>query len=896
MADEVYRIIYETDASRATPGIEQVKSGVIGVNEYANASIDALRKLGTEGTKSLASIGSLGKAFDGLKGGRSSLEGISSAADHLPASFGKSLASIKALGSALDSLKAKSIKLDVGDGFAKPLASLGRLSKALADLGSRKGLTEATGAFGPFVAAAEKSRKAVAALGTEIEALKGHKNAILDLRISLEAFHDGLVQGREGTAKLGAELDALKGNVKPIDALASAAWKFNNGAIAAEGNVSKLGTGLAGLGTRSKVVKDLATDVTSVQRHAYGARKSIEEMGTGLDALKAKSSALPALGKNLGSVGTQSTGLGKSLGTTTTRADGLLRSLEGFAARIAIFQQLKEAISGVGTAINDARKAADEGAKGNLTLRDQFRELANLQGKPTPDNEVVAGAMRFRLATGATNHEANDALRRFEGGLPTAVEKGNITGSSTTGVAGEMFRDIARLGTRQSLSGETSGLLASKIAQTEKIDKADKGTSSAATVIDLLNRGDGDLTPLVKSLVNTGGGLVGEKGSAFKDYPELAAAMRVTSLNATPPIAGTRVRQATTALNRFGDLAKTPKPAKAAPIQRNVVRWKTEKFFENGKVRSRRVPELAPAKNQAPKEPPKPVQPKAGDTLKALNIAPDDDFVTKIEKLAPAVEGSKNIDLALSDLGFDNQAERRALKQLIDNRALLRKETEAARKRVPASEAKQKNAAFFASDDAQNRIGVAQKEATAFAQFTKDEPVKIARDKGEASLRAKGDLDTAHSGIEDFMVDLAPTRLLGNLATRAAGKSPDPDMAPVFMGGKPARQVRIENEALGKLNIQANQMGFDPEKKFPELYGDVGRAGGQGREQQITAIAGEIQKRGGTPLGDTGQTDALLRQLIHEVQVGNGQRAKNGQPAFLPQNPIGGAKQLFPGP
>jgi hypothetical protein len=62
-----------------------------------------------------------------------------------------------------------------------------------------------------------------------------------------------------------------------------------------------------------------------------------------------------------------------------------------------------------------------------------------------------------------------------------------------------------------------------------------------------LNQGRGNLEPLVRSLINTAGAVVGD-GQGVEDLGELAAVQGSASTHANPRESGTRVRWAVTAL------------------------------------------------------------------------------------------------------------------------------------------------------------------------------------------------------------------------------------------------------------------------------------------------------------------------------------------------------------
>ncbi|MFO0951532.1 MAG: hypothetical protein U0835_10340 [Isosphaeraceae bacterium] len=629
-----------------------------------------------------------------------------------------------------------------------------------------------------------------------------------------------MAEARQKTAELRAEVAGLQGGDRTIGRLTNAAQGLFDASGRASANVAGLAGNLSRLGQSANDANVAREAVVGLQRSAYGASKNLEDAGKNLQALASKSSALGPLNDQL-------RGVRAGVGSGVSRVKRFGAALDGLATRIAVFQSLKSAIEGVAEAIQSARQTASKGGKKNLQLRDRYRELANLQGRPEPDNAVVGGALRFRLATGLSDDQANDALRRFEGSLPAALKRGNITGSSTSGLAGDFFREAARTGVRVDLSGGSAGLLAAKLAQDRKIGSVDEGLSRFGAVVDTLNRGDGDLTPLIQSLVRGSGGLVGE-GTPFRSLEEFAAAQSVASLNASPTVSSTRVRQAVTALNRFGDEDTAA-------------------------------------------------------TFKKLGITSADDFSTRIEKLSPLLEKAPNKDLALTEAGFGNQAERRALLQFYGNRSLLRSETDAVRKGVDPAATRKLNDQFFASGDAQNRVAQAEVDAAEFAQFQGSEASEVLRKRAEANLRRRLDLDTKSSNITEAFVDNPVTRTLGALRNPLQVYQSGGDTLPLFLGGKSYRDMSIDAEANRISKEQAAKVGIDPIKFRPDLFGP---GGGGSPEERADVLSRETRRSGGSPFGGSEGTDALLRQLIRETQSTNqlleqGNKAA-AQPAMLP--------------
>lgn len=702
--------------------------------------------------------------------------------------------------------------------------------------------------------------KNVGVLSGALDDLQKRRGAVADFQSTFGLFAAGAAQAREGLAGLSAELSGLNRNRRVLGSIGSEAGFLAQGSGNAASNVAALAAELGKLGGRKDDLAGVRVEVVGVQRSAYGASKNVEELNHQIGRLNVAvpsvgkvGAALGHLGKSAGGATREVAGLQGSLtvlDSTEVTFDGLNKSVRGlrrslagaksgarkfgptigaWAARIATIQGVAQAVRALGEAIHDANRASDQGGRKNLHLRDSYRELANLQGKAEPDDTIVGAAMRFRVATGLDDREANEALRRFEGGIPFARDKGNIVGKSTEGVAGEFLTEATRTGVRAGVGGGTSAQLAAKLAQTQKIPSADVGLAAFSAIIDTLNRGDGDIKPLVSSLIAGSGGMVGQ-GAAFASLGDFAAAESIASTNATPRVASTRVRQAFTGMGKLD----------------------------------------------------------AG-TQKRLGIAlHPGDFVGNIEALAPVLDGAKDRDAALKDAGIANQAERRAIIQFYENRKLLRQETDRVRKASGAdrgktvAEARGLNDRFYAGDTAQKRVAEAQVDASKFEQFSRDEPTAILRDKAEAELRRKREIDTPDSNTTDAMLDFPVTRFLGYGVNLGAGMGTPRDALPLFMGGKSAKQLRIDAEARKNAEKQARSVGIDPEKFRLDHYGSTATT----PEEYLPDLARETRARGGSPYGGTGQTDALMRQLIREQQRTNqlieGAQKKGDKVGFLP--------------
>lgn len=702
----------------------------------------------------------------------------------------------------IDALGMKLVGL--GNIVDSSLASVAKVSKSVDNLAGRN-LDTLGASFGRFAGKADDANAALAGVQAGLRGIDSHGSVV---------------------GKVASQVDRLATNSKK-----------------AESNVAGVGKQLNQLGNAVGNVEGVVGAVRGVQRAGFGAFKNVQSLGGELGKLQAKAGNAGAAGvAQIGTAAGSARGQVQALSQQLTAARKPMAGLSGGArrfgqqidswgARLLTFHSIASAVRDIGKALREGTEVASAGARDNLSTRDNLRELANLQGKASPDNATVAGFYKFREATGMGDREANDALRRFEGGLPTAVAKGNITGNSTEGVAGELFRETGRTASRVGLSGGSAALLTAKIAQTadaNPITNADEGLNEFGTIVDLLNRGDGDLTPLVDSLVKTAGGQVGD-GLQFKSLPELAAALRVTSLNASPRVAGTRIEQAVAALSAF-----------------------TKKS--------------------------------AGQTLREAGIVEGDDLPTKVDKIAPLIEGATDQQAALARLGFDNQAQRRAIVQLVANRKLLRDETEAARKGSDPKTIREANDKAFADLSMQNRVEEARNDASKFVAFTAQEETEVLRKRAESDLRNQGQIDNPGVNADDAMADNPIARALYQASRVATGQGVSRDGLPIGLGGKTTRQMRIDARAEQLARDAVRRTGADP-NRVVESAGFVD--GNEVPEDRIPALGRAARQGGVNPLAreDATRTDKLLEQLVRETERTNQllNAGPKGAPPPLPQ-------------
>jgi len=556
------------------------------------------------------------------------------------------------------------------------------------------------GAFKVNVSGLDKAATTLGTIGATAGSIQKVADAITQMDFSVGVL----------TKELPPVVTALRAigdaNIR-IGNTAAALHGLGTRASIASGDAVKLGTALNGVAGHGAALGAASDHVQGVQRKLYGAKKNAEELGAALAQIPAKAGAINGAVGPIDAVKDAAKGAKVELRGAAAGGVRLGKSLRNMAAGISVLNAARMAAQGIGDAITDARERGEHGADKAIALRDRFREVANLQGKTSPDDETVMGALNLRVRSGMSTDESDKFLRKFYGSIEAGKDKGNIDAPTAEKVA-----EIGgATGVRTGMSVGTAGDLAASLANYAPIKSETTAAGQLGTIVDQLNKGRGDLTPLTDSLLKTAGSTVG-KGMPFQSLPELSAAIGVASNNASPSGAGTMVRQAQRGLFSFG-------------------------------------------KEQ-------------GDTLREHKIESGDSFVTAIDKIAPLVEkaqkAGKNPMAALESAGFGNMTDRQAISFFVQNRALLRTRLDQVQGSAGAdgsfTEAGKatiaKNDEFMASPVAKDRIGRAQVDRAEYGRYASGTSLQTERKSAEARLIERGEIDTPETNITDFISDVGP--------------------------------------------------------------------------------------------------------------------------------------------
>jgi hypothetical protein len=461
-------------------------------------------------------------------------------------------------------------------------------------------------------------------------------------------------------------------------------------------SVDRLNKELAETGATAKGIGSAQLAMQQLQRTSYGARMNAQELGEKLDLIGSK-----AAGLRQAAVSTQ--GLGQSLKSGATGGTSLDLALGSVVGRMVGFQALNGAIDSVGESIRSAREATEAWAESSLKLRDQLREIANLRGKSGPDDSVLASNLKLRQATGMTQPDATKFQEQFLGSLPLAVDAGGIDKQT----AEKLSAQVGRLAVRTGLDGSTAGDLAGVMGMFGKVPDERVGLGRAQQVVDLLNDGRGNLTPLTRALIKGAASTVGQ-GKPFASLQERAAAISVAS--------------------GIGDKGATDTTVGAA----------IRGLSPGGTVEHRL-------------------------TLERLGIGGNQSFQERIDRLAPLFEEARkrgqNPNDALTEAGFGNVQDRRALIGFFENREVLRKRIDSvaesadapdAKARVAADRSDRLNSEFYGADKAaRDRVATARLDSAKVARGNRYEDLTIARKEAEANLQKRGEIDRFDTNLTD---------------------------------------------------------------------------------------------------------------------------------------------------
>lgn len=417
----------------------------------------------------------------------------------------------------------------------------------------------------------------------------------------------------------------------------------------------------------------------------------------------------------------QLAGAATSLGTLNIQTNVSNRSFMQLRLTMMALREVEQVLKAIGDGLHAAEERANALAEKNLKLRDSMRELANLQGKSGPDDQVTGEAFKLGLAAGMKPSEAVDFLTQFEGSIPAGRQKGNIgTKDMTDEQKLELEKQIARVGasfgTRIGVDAKTMGDLAGVIPQHTKIDKVETFAGHLGGLAYGLNEGRGQMTPLMRQELGAAGNAIGS--NRIKDLPELGAVIGVAStLSKSAGTSGNIYRQMSNALNRSTG--------------------------------------------------------QEGDFLQSIGVDKADGDIAKLKIMRDHLSqfGGKDPNRYLAEKGFGSQEERGSLVAMAGQYDLITHRSAKARGMIgQGAQVMAQNDEFLNTTVlGQSRKAEAAKEAAEFIQGREREEFTDARKAAEARLWSRGELDTASSNLGDSLFD-STIGLLGKQFFGAPGR------------------------------------------------------------------------------------------------------------------------------
>lgn len=532
------------------------------------------------------------------------------------------------------------------------------------------------------------------------------------------------------------------------------------------------------------------------------------KMNSALNKADALASSLANVASNGAAAGAAVAGVGGGMrggagggggtGAGTIFSAGLARQT-AFAAGRAGLQAIRQGA--------DARKDyVEQATKKFNDFRAELQEVANLTGQPTVNDKVINEQLAFQKQTGMSADEAINFREQYLGAIGSAKLRGNITDD----VAEKMGVSAAQFGLRYNLDPATTGKLAGLLGEYGKVPTAEAGAGKLAEVGYHLNvLGVGQVKSMIPSMIGLQGEMLDENGGRFASAEALSARLAASTVRAkSPSTAATQIRQANTALRRFGS---------------------------------------------------EDVEGSTGYALKALGISASDDYETALKKLAPKITGPDG-DQWLMKNGFANQAERRSLIAQAKLIPVVEKELgigdpkQAAAIAKVRGEAAARNAGFMETDIGKQRTA----EAGAFAQEIRagqgQSRFERARLEAETRLRQRREIDSPTSSAGEALQTAANFGLRSGRDDRIEAEIYNEFMQRT---GVTEAQISAKFPEFGQMyqsGFAAVRAQFGPEERA-QLFG------------QVEAAFGGNQPGGnGGPGAKLNQAGQLLQQAAQQLQ------------------------------
>lgn len=596
-------------------------------------------------------------------------------------------------------------------------------------------------------------------------------------------------------------LDAIEKKLGVVDAAVdrlSAKLKDLPKALNAAGMsvaASQMATAFDQVGNRARAARDAAASVGQNTSNMNNAANRAATLAANLDKVTASGAAAGVAVGGVGAGGMRGGGIGGGGGAG---GGGMLGGLGASLMRRTAFAGIRAGVNAVGEGAEARKNYLENAAQRFNDFRKELQEVANLTGQPTVNDKVIQEQLGFQNRTGMSADEAINFREQFLGAVESGVLRGNVSRDVVSGLGDQ----AARFAQRYNVDPASAGKLAGLLGEYGKIPTADAGAAKMAEVAYHLNKlGVGQVRSMIPSLIGLQGEMVDENGGRFGSLEGLSARFAASTIRSkSPATAATQIRQANTALRRFGS---------------------------------------------------DDVEGATGYALKGAGITAEDDYETALRKLnARANLTGPQADQWLINNGFANQAERRSLiaqaklTNVVDAQLGKTDAAAAASLKSVREGAAAANAGYLGTEIGRQKVAENQAFATEMQFGQRQSRFERARLQAETRLRQRREIDTPEAaagealqtlgnfGIRSGRDDRIEAEMYNDLMSRT-GITEDqinarfPEFGSMYQSGFAATRLRYGPEERAQLFEQVSS-AFDPQ------------AGGNGQAAAKVAQAGQL--------------------------------------------------------
>lgn len=542
-------------------------------------------------------------------------------------------------------------------------------------------------------------------------------------------------------------------------------------------------------------------------------------LGVGLQAATVNIAAMNAA---LHTTGATHIHLGDNIRNTTEQTKAMNAGVMGGIVAFQGLAQVIDTIGELGEKIAEVRKKTVEMAEAAMGLRQEMRELANLKGADSPDDEVVASTVEFGIQAGMKPMQAKAYLEQYLGSNPAGLQRGNIGDGKRAGesqdeyekrvspITASIAKAGAQFGQRVGLQPSTAGDITGVLSQFEHVGSGTDASQTLGQITEGLNAGRGHLEPLMRVLANTAGAIVEENGGGIGSLNELSVMLGMMSTHHAPTQAGTYLKKAT-----------------------------------------REIRQAAMNKGEL------------GEKMRQMNVGPNDSTMEAMKKMGPTIakaeaEGITPDNWARS-IGFKDEAAIQAVYETYKDQDLYKLRMEKS-KAITGKSVETKNDNFFNV----SLTGIKQKqdatdEGSKYLRGQKAEMMQLARQAAITRMRDSGSLNSVDQQLADKAHDI------GGITG--------------WLGLPDSFQERIDEEARSYGLNQARNAGYSGqadklEAKIQELRSNRNPAYNvlnrpkvqQATEDFYNEVGPKVLKRGLNPFGDGGGVLAKTHDLARSEQ------------------------------